>query len=260
MRFIISLAIAAVLSASVAFSGSQNVFYEGEELVWEVSYAGVKLGSIKTICEAEANLDGETTYKAKAYLQSYDGIPFVYLKTIYESWIDETLSYSHRFKALTYKENADKDLQKIDFDYADEEIISSKEFNGRVYRRDTVLTSKKWNDGLSLMFLARQYSTMNRKAITNVFIDVQQGSATINFRNKKEKVKISSTDYPVKTVFLDGEANFKGVYGFAGYFKGYFSDDDARIPVLAYLNLYLGRAKIELVSWKRGDWRPPKAD
>ncbi len=260
MKFFLSLTIALLLAASAAPAGSQNVFFEGEELVWEVSYAGIKLGSIKTICETEVDLRGKTTYKAKAYLQSYEGIPFIYLKTIYESWIDETLSYSHQFKSLTYKENGDKDIQIIDFDYNDDEIISSKAFNGRVYRRDTVSTSKKWNDGLALLFLARQYSTINRKAITNVFIDVEQGSAIINFRNQKEKIKISSTNYPVKTVFLDGEANFNGVYGFAGYFKGYFTDDETRIPVLAYLNLYLGRAKIELVSWKRGDWRPPKAD
>jgi len=48
-----------------------------------------------------------------------------------------------------------------------------------------------------------------------------------------------------------------GNYGLSGKFEGWFSDDDAHIPIKAKMNVYVGSVVIELVKWKRGSWNPP---
>ena len=75
-----------------------------------------------------------------------------------------------------------------------------------------------------------------------------------------EIVEIDAAKYPIKTVYLSGTANWTGIYGLSGKFEGWFSDDEARIPIRAKMKLYVGDANIELVKWSRGSWQPPKSE
>jgi hypothetical protein len=66
-------------------------------------------------------------------------------------------------------------------------------------------------------------------------------------------------NYPIMTTHFDGTANWTGVYGLTGSFEGWFSDDAARVPIKAKMKVYIGSVTLELQSWKRGNWQPPKA-
>jgi hypothetical protein len=48
------------------------------------------------------------------------------------------------------------------------------------------------------------------------------------------------------------------LYGLGGKFQSWFSADDASIPIKAIMNVYIGNINIELKSWKRIGWTPPK--
>ena len=65
--------------------------------------------------------------------------------------------------------------------------------------------------------------------------------------------------YPVDVMKLDGRADFVGVFGLTGGFEGLFSNDVAGIPITARMKVILGSVKVELKSWKRDNWIPPKA-
>ncbi|MBI5324332.1 MAG: DUF3108 domain-containing protein [Ignavibacteriae bacterium] len=80
----------------------------------------------------------------------------------------------------------------------------------------------------------------------------------INFTGKTENIEIDAVDYPVRTIFFSGKADWEGVYGVTGQFEGWFSDDNARIPIQAKMKLYIGNAEIHLIKWKRQGWAPPK--
>jgi hypothetical protein len=69
---------------------------------------------------------------------------------------------------------------------------------------------------------------------------------------------IDAVDYPVDVVRFDGRADFVGVFGLTGGFEGWFSNDDASIPITARMKVILGSIKVELTKWKRGNWAPPK--
>jgi hypothetical protein len=100
------------------------------------------------------------------------------------------------------------------------------------------------------------YSKKSYK-IPTVIMD-EAVTTVINFQGVIGETEIDAVDYPVRTVYFNGDANWTGIYGLTGRFEGWFSDDEARIPIKAKMKLYVGSATIELMSWKRGSWQPPR--
>jgi hypothetical protein len=80
----------------------------------------------------------------------------------------------------------------------------------------------------------------------------------IKFTNEHTSEKIDAIDYPVDLVHFEGNAGFVGIFGLTGDFEGWFSNDAARVPVLAKMKVILGNVRIELMKWKRKDWNPPR--
>ncbi len=262
MKFRIIVVFLLFFSASVAGAKrdiSDATVYIGEEIEYEVSFLGIGIGSIKIETLGKEIQNGREIYHVKAFIKSYEGIPYVGLKTIYESWIDQTLSYSHKFIGNSKFMSPDWIYQRIDFDYDQNFIHDRKWKKDDLFFEKKYEIDKKWNDGFSLLFLARRYSNLGRTVKVPTFIN-DTASTIIKFTGKKEDVKIDAVDYPVKTVYLNGEANWEGIYGLQGDFEGWFSDDDAHVPIKAYMKVLVGSVKIELVKWKRGNWRPPGDD
>lgn len=232
--------------------------FPGEELYYEVSYLGIKLGSIKVINEGKQNYNGIEVWKAKCYMDSYRGIPFVDLHTIYQSWIDPSVSFSRKFEGSTKKSDDIWEFQKIYFNQSEGIVRFEMWNNGKMFDTGTLSTNKKLNDGLSLFFTARQYLKVNRSVKIPTFMEHDTCNTYINFSGKIENVEIDAVSYPVRTVYFNGKADWTGVYGVTGQFEGWFSDDNARVPIQAKMKLYIGNADIHLIKWKRSGWQPPQ--
>ncbi len=235
----------------------ESMIQPGEDLLYEVSFFGVKLGSIRIITEGYQTLNGVKVIKAKSYIDSYSGLPFVDLHSIFETWMDESVSYSHKFVSNT-KTSEGWRYEQLLFNF-DQGTIHVEDFVGKKQTRDfTINTKKRYADGLNLFFLARAklYSKKNLKIPTIMEIDTV--TTIINFGGKKANVEIDATDYPIKTVYFNGDANWTGLYGLTGKFEGWFSDDAACIPIKANMKVYVGNVNLELKSWKRKGWQPPR--
>jgi len=234
-----------------------QVISPGEELLYEVSFLGIKLGSIKITTEPNELLNQKVVNKAKAIMDSYSGIPFVDLHVIYQSWMDPSLSFSHQFIGNT-KEKEYWLYDKLDFDYDSKNIhIEKWKLKDKYYSND-IPTNKKISDGLSLFFVARQHLRSNKTLKIPTFIDKAVVSTTINFTGRKENVDIKAVNYPVKTIYFFGLTDWTGIYGLTGRFEGWFTDDAASVPIKANMKVYVGSVRIELISWKRASWTPPK--
>lgn len=229
---------------------------EGEELVYNVSFFGIDLGEIKVINEGRRDYNGKKIYKLKAIIHTYEGIPFVSLHSVYESWMDNSITYSHQFHSDS-DFNQKNIVDDISFDYSSNKITHKELENSKLVFNNTFDHKKKWNDGLSLLFLPRKYLRINRTIKIPTFIN-DKSSTTIRFYNQIDSVEIESVDYPIKVLKISGKADFEGIYGFSGAFKGWFSDDEARVPIKASMKVMIGHITIELKSWKRKNWAPPK--
>lgn len=251
------LATLAILMYLTAYANAQ-VCYSGEELFYKVTYMGVNLGSIRSEVEQSLRLDGRLVHKVKIHIVSNPNIPFVSLHSIYESWIDTSVTHSHQFNANTKITDSEWEFDKYIFDYSGRQIITEKWRGDRKLNSQVFKTSKKYNDGSSLLFAARQlvYAKKSYRIPTLIMDDTV--STIINFQGTIESQKVSAVDYPIRTIYFNGDANWTGVYGLTGRFEGWFSDDEARIPIRAKMKVYVGSVNLELVSWKRGSWQPPR--
>ncbi len=235
-----------------------HVLVENEELTYNVRYGPFDLGQVRLKVLSSWNESGARVYHCRALIDSYKGVPFVSLHAIYESVVDSA-AFSHRFNGKT-KDGDIWRFGRYTFDYAHGRgIIEVGERDSVVAKRDTMEISGPLQDGLSLFYCARQRLYDNHSETIPTVVTEQKVTTRINFRNGRTEAKVDAIDYPVDVVYFDGVADFVGVYGMTGGFEGWFSNDEARIPILAKMQVIIGSVTIELMEWKRPGWTPPKA-
>ena len=146
------------------------------------------------------------------------------------------------------------------FDYQRHAAILEKgRYDTAVTKRDTLRVERVYQDGLSLFFFARDQLFSGRSQTVPTMINEKPAVTRINFSGKRDEVEIDAVDYPVDVVSFEGTADFTGIYGMSGDFEGWFSNDEARIPILAKMKVIIGSVTIELTRWTRTGWSPPRA-
>lgn len=238
---------------------AQGVIYPGEELTYRVSYMGITLGTIKTLVEPWTTFNGKKSAKVKVFIDSHPNIPFVSLHSVYESWMDENATFSYKFNANTKVDDNTWDFDQYLFDYDAGVITTDKYRNRQKIKSQEFKSTKRFNDGSSILFTARRLVTSKKTYRIPSLIMDDTVSTVCNFLARPEAIKIDASSYPVQCLYFNGEANWTGIYGLTGRFEGWFSDDEARIPIRAYMKVYVGSVTLELQTWKRGSWQPPRS-
>jgi hypothetical protein len=246
-----------LLISSRTFSQSE-VFEDGEELYYEVSYSFINIGWAKFTTEKAA---GKTNYFiTRAKLKSNEGIPFVNIDYEFTSEIElnNGVVKPHKFTAYQFIDGK-KLIITHDFNYDSNYILIKKvELDGSTSVDKKVYTSTVFQDGLSIFYYARFNTGKNLSKDVPVIMHVDTASMKINFTDKKTDVSISESDYDIASTFVDGFSYFKAVFGLTGDFSGWFSYDEAKVPLKARLQVEIGNITLELKEWKRKGWSPPK--
>ena len=248
-----------IIAFNASYGEENEVFYPGEELVYEVSFLGINLGEVKVFAIEKDIYEGKEVYYAKATMQSNPSIPYASLSAIFESWMSPNMNYAYKFEGNTkFGSDGDWVYQKMLMNYEEEKIKVERWIDRKKVLDHTLETTSKANDGCSLFFLAREYVDSKKRVKVPTIIDKTIDYTYINFWGRKEEKEIDAVDYPIKTVYFDGRADWKGIYGLNGEFEGWFTDDEANIPVKARMQVYVGSVDLELIRWDRGSWQPPK--
>lgn len=251
-----------LIGLSVVFptrSAAQDLIFPGEELTYRVSYLNITLGTIKSVVEGYTTRNGERVAKVKVFIKSSPNIPFVSLNSIYESWMDTSITFSRHFTANTEMDGGKWEFDQYVLDYPARSLVMDKFRDKQKVASKSYTIAKRYNDGSSLLFAARNLVSAKKTIRLPTLIMDDTVNTVVNFRGTKGTVEIDAVGYPVKTLYLDGVANWTGIYGLSGVFEGWFSDDVARVPIKAKMKVYVGSVTIELQSWKRGTWTPPRA-
>ncbi|MCK6603944.1 MAG: DUF3108 domain-containing protein [Ignavibacteriaceae bacterium] len=237
---------------------SSGRFIEGEELYYRVSYLNFTIGELFFKIYSKKNENGRPLYYAKVFMNSNPAIPFVKLNQIYESTFGEPV-YSEFFRGIVVTDE-DSTFTDYDFNYRQKNV----KFRQGSYRKnetwkDQVLPADTFmQDGLSIFYFARNNTGRDFSIRVPCFVNEKKVYTKINFYKKPEPVETETLDYEVSCTRVDGLIEFKSVYGLTGEYEGWFSNDEAAIPVKAELNVILGSVKVELSKWKRPGWSPPK--
>jgi hypothetical protein len=262
MIFVAIYAVSIVHGTAFSFvpsnASGDSVFQIGEELTYNVSYLSFDLGQIRIKQVELVTKDNHVIHRLMAYIDSYKGVPFVDLHAIYESLTDQS-NYSTWFQARD-KKDTNWVSTVYNFNYP-KRIMSIEQGiwkTDKITRRDTLRVDTVCQDGLSLFFFARHHVLQRHEVNIPVVIGEKKGNTYINFTGERTDEKIDAVDYPIDVVHFEGEAGFIGIFGLSGGFEGWFSNDDARVPILAKMKVLLGNVRIELMSWKRNGWNPPR--
>jgi hypothetical protein len=130
--------------------------------------------------------------------------------------------------------------------------------NRKVFKRDSLQLDTLYQDGLSLFYMARVHVLTRQKMNIPTVVSEKTGTTFIDFRAERTHEDIDAVKYPVDLVRFEGEAGFVGIFGLTGAFEGWFSNDAARVPVIAKMKVLLGNVRLELMKWKRTGWSPPR--
>ena len=243
-------------------SCSYSIVCPGEELLYEVSWMGIHLGQIR-LRTLETSANG--TYNCVGNVDSYDGIPFVDLHA--ESYTEMTRDfYSSGFHAIEKKDKGQWRAEKSFYDLQHNTVVIEKIFKkGKdsppvsVPTYDTIyLKEKPIQDGLSVFYFARAHAHHRDTLTVPIIVYSKWGHAFLHFSSVPEEEELDAINGArVRVIPFDGQAKFKGMFGFTGEFKGWISDDNAAVPLKAELKVLLGSVKLELVSWIRNGWSPP---
>jgi hypothetical protein len=237
--------------------GAEKVFSVGEELVYNVRYSFINLGQIRIQTLREVNGPDYGAYQGKALIASYSSVPFVNVRATFESTIDTSM-YSRAFFSSS-KDGDYLDFARYTFDYGRRKLfVEVGRGDSTVSKRETVDVPIHYQDGLSLFFFARDRLFTNQTVRIPTIIKEEKVNTTINFGGEQTEVEVDAIEYPVDVVRFEGTADFVGFFGLTGDFEGWFSNDGARVPILAHMKVILGSVTIELMEWKRAGWLPPR--
>ena len=229
----------------------------GEDITYVVKYLAFEIGEIRLKVLKEIVDEKDTLYNAIAYINSYDGIPFVNLHQVYETKFDKKL-ISHYFKGTIISKDTTFTTYNFNRGKNNIHILKGRERTNEIWKDTLVKYDREYQDGLSLFYFARLNTGQQKKVNVPVFINEKYEKTYINFYKEVEDMDIDAVDYDIACVRLDGETEFRGIFGLTGYFEGWFSDDENAVPIVAKMEVIIGSIKLELKQWKKKGWMPPK--
>ena len=241
-------------------NGSARVFYPGERLQYKVSWLVFRLGTIVVTTEKLPNSSSRDEYRVVVRVDSNPALFFINIHNEYESVLTTSPVRPSSFTARELS-GSDTVVTRYVMDENSRQVrMVQWRDPGRVHIREEILDSvDAFYEGSSLFFLARSLVHSSRTVSVPTLVEFEFFKTDITFTNTVCAVSIDAKDEDLETKELYGFAHFveSSLAGLSGEFRGWFSNDEAAIPLQAELNLSLGTADIELEQWSRGPWSPP---
>lgn len=228
----------------------------GEDISYVVKYAFLNLGEIRFKITGKEIINGITVFKTVACIDSYEGLPFVTIHQVYESFID-----SSYFPLSFLGTMLDDDTTYTEYNFVGDSVIQVVKGNlstNQVSVDSSVYVNERFQDGLSILYFARMNTGKDTTLYVPCLVNENQEIATLNFYSENEEMEIDAVDYEIDCVKLDGSTDFVSVYGFTGDFEGWFSSDIYSIPIVASMHILIGNVTLELINWNLNDWNPPE--
>jgi len=259
IKSLISISLVLLLLLSSKTFSQSTVFEDGEELYYEVYYSFINIGWVKF--NTEKVIGKKDTYLCTSTIRSNDALPFVYVNYVFKSQVeikDNQIRPTY-FESKETNKDSQQSLLTYNFNY-DSGFVDIKKvgFNNQVEYTNRIQLNANYQDGLSIFYFARfNYFNSHREDVP-VLINQDKANITLDFNTDKTNADIGAVNYDVSSVHLEGNTNYDLVFGLTGNFEGWFSNDNARIPLKAKFRVQIGNVTLELKTWKRLNWNPPK--
>ncbi|MDP4198194.1 MAG: DUF3108 domain-containing protein [Bacteroidota bacterium] len=241
-----------IASATHAQAGRKDAFQTGEQLVYNVKYGFIKLGTLVVQTGAIAN------GKATAHMQFWTAdVPFLNTKTGVTDQFDTRDLTLRSFEE--HSQNGDEKTNKY--------MTYDPEAKSLTYSDDQIKNKvttgiDPFDDALGLLFNMRAWSgAAGKKYLFHLRGKDGARPVTVQFTNQFSNEQVAALDdKEVRTRILQGNADMgsSSPLGANGAFTAYISDDAAAIPVRIDMSIAVGSISIVLDKVKRPDWTAAK--
>ena len=227
---------------------------EGEELVYEVDWEFVYLGTVTLSNLGKENINGQDAYHIEVVIESNPLLFWLDHHSKYQTYMTEDL------KVMRFVSNENIDdvayNAQYDFDYENKNLKLTlfDEKNPDKTQVKNIPLKDRLYDGIALIQFARISSLEIHKDTVSTFIESKSGDVAFDFSLPQKITKTDAFPNGIKTVYFNGELFVTGIAGITGPFETWYSDDSSRVPILAYMEVFIGQVDIELVKWK--NWSP----
>lgn len=235
-----------------------TVFEDGEELYYEVYYSFINIGWVKF--NTTKVIGKKDTYVCSCVLRSNDALPFASVNYEFKSQMEvknNNLRPTH-FESREFKDSKQSEITYI-YNY-DSGFVDIKKtgYNHETEYAKRVLLNSDFQEGLSIFYFARFNYFSRQKISVPVLINQDSANVNLEYDMNKTDISISDIEYDISSLHLEGSTGYELVFGLTGNFEGWFSNDNSRIPLKAKFKVKIGNVTLELKSWKRHNWTPPK--
>nr|BCX00551.1 MAG: hypothetical protein KatS3mg041_0597 [Bacteroidota bacterium] len=246
---------------SVRAEEPSRVFWSGEELAYRVRWGPLTLGWITVRLHGDTLFEGRTVRHASTEIRSVPAVSaLVNISGVYHSYLEELdgLVRSRYFWSRE-QDRGDSVLSEYRFDYLRGRVLTiRRSLRGGVEERAFPLRGRG-QDGISVFYFTRLVAGGQRRYDEPTWVSYRFGTTEIEPTAGLSVVRVPAVPYPVAAWCLRGVAHFEGLLGFKGPYEGWFSADEARVPLRARLSVIVGYVQVELIAWKRKGWNPPRA-
>jgi hypothetical protein len=253
--FIASLILFAILLPSTAYGQltEESPFFSGERLTYRVKWMFIRLGTVE-ITQQALDTSENRTYAITMHVQSAQGLPFINLDFTHQTHLassplhvfDEIITSSTGEKAITVYRHGGGYLSMSD------------SATGKPGRFEIIPIDTSCYDANSLLMFARLFVASGRNVQLPTVNDFAIGQTELNFHGRLEDIEVPAFDHSISCRAFQGDAKWVGTSfaGMSGEFRGWISNDRARVPLRAELKIALGSITLELESYLRPGWCP----
>jgi len=243
-------------------SESQLVVPSGEEMTFEASYLFVKFGSLRFQVVDQVSYDSLPAYHLRAYIDSYNGIPFVNFHAVYDTYAD-TGDLSCIFNLKREREGDSLINTTTSIDSTRKRFVWMQTENNRLLKLVDLPYDTNYTNGVSLVYRARQVcqNSGGRKMslVVPIIDDTVKSKVELTVNEAREACDVTAFDFPIDSRRLSGRLDFTGTFGISGDFVGWMSADSSIVPLKAKVKVIIGNVVVELKEIKKNNWVPPHA-
>lgn len=118
-------------------------------------------------------------------------------------------------------------------------------------RHDTVEIDAPWLLGSDIFQFSRHFAGLDTTLMRPLYVSETLDTVALNFKSSISPRYYSAFPDSINTFYLDGQAPFKGPFGFSGSFRAWFATDSTRIPLEAHVDVWIGHVKVRLIKYTR---------
>lgn len=241
-------------------SSINPVFQDGEWLQYKVKFGLFRLGTIRfhvrRICD-DAN--GER-FKIEMHLDSNPAAFFINVHEVSSNIVHTKTLYSEEFFRTGVKDgDTVETIRRYD---GERRLCVIEDYNrtkGELLRNCVLQGIQPYFDAPAFWFFARSKAQERGVYSVRSIMDTSVCVTSLRYARAISLLDIGAFEDRIRARQVIGVAHLVGnsFGGMSGEFRGWFSDDDAAVPLIVHLKLSVGKVVVELEKWRRLGWEPP---